>query len=826
MAKNGYAVLYFEQENYQSAKIQSPDGEITNYAIADVSSLFDADGKLNLNGLAGGEYNITVLDKNGEKYFANIEIEPYNEFVFGKIDVKPALKRDEANGSASISVKGGAPDYTFAWKNLDHNIEAIGIEEGATAKLENVNAGKYELTVTDRYNNEISTQIDILQPEKDLTISIVDYKHESCKTYEDAFVKLAAEGGWGSYQFKHADDAHYSYGDQWGDLDVRTHKFYVTDEWEVLDSISFNISEPAFLHASVSLIDSVSCNGEADGKIEFNVTGGTAPYRFALSTRAEEWRAGTTSTKLAKGAYTYYFTDANNCVGQDTINVNMPEPAVLDFALTDVIHTTCNTDNGKIAVAMQGGSAPYRYEWRNAEGQIVSTDNQAVNLVQNAYYKLDVYDYHNCHQFYEQVINPSTVPVVNSIKTTPVLCYGDSNGTAEIAAVTPAIPYAPYSFTWSNGQKGENSNGWASGINSHSVTVTDDNSCESTKYFSVETPKLLRFSISAFKDAHCYGYDDGYIEVNPKGGVGGYKYLWSNGVREAKADKLSKGEYSLQLTDANNCTYNQSFTINEPDEALIDLGDDIKICPGNTITLDGQDYPGHRWSSSNAPVLSEERYFLTSEARDYYLRVTNEIGCYAYDTISITIGNDALKADFLLSSEAYVGDALTIYELSNLPLDSMRWDYDSTSFLTLNNETTADYILQLETMGQGMFNIGLHAYSGGCVSKVIKQVEVFMLDSEREDISELGYKEPLIQSLKVTPNPTDGNFDVLIGLREEADVKVDVFSVNQAAKVDEQKRNGLKEYTVGYRLSNLNTGVYLVVVTAEKERKQVKIIIK
>ena len=258
LAKNGYAVLDFKQENYHSAKIQSPDGEITNYAIADVSSLFDADGKLNLNGLAGGEYNITVLDKNSEKHFANFEIESYKEFVFGKIDVKPALKRDAANGSASISVKGGAPDYTFVWKNLDHNIEAIGIEEGATAKLENVNAGKFELTVTDRYNNEISTQIEILQPEKDLTISIVDYSHESCKTYEDAFVKLAAEGGWGSYQFKHADDVHYSYGAQWDDLDVRTHKFYVTDEWEVLDSISFNISEPDFLRASVSLIDSVS----------------------------------------------------------------------------------------------------------------------------------------------------------------------------------------------------------------------------------------------------------------------------------------------------------------------------------------------------------------------------------------------------------------------------------------------------------------------------------------------------------------------------------------------------------------------------------------
>ncbi|WP_075603163.1 T9SS type A sorting domain-containing protein [Saccharicrinis aurantiacus] len=1159
LANNGYAIFDFEHEDYQSASIQTPNGSVVNYSSTDSGELFNMKGELHMDGLSGGDYSILIQDKNGENYFANFSIETYNEFVFRRTETTPALQQNASNGSAIVNVTGGAPDYNFTWKNLDTDIEEIGISQGTTALLQNVIAGNYQLTVTDKYNNEISTVVEILEPEKDLSITISDYRHESCKTYEDAFIKVTAEGGWGDYQFKHADEDYYNNTMQWNDLNVRMHKIYVSDMYGVIDSVSFQITEPDFLIASVALVDSVNCNGLSDGEIEFDIEGGTEPYKFAQSINPNEWIDGSISGGLSEGNYTYYFTDANNCREKDTVNVYMPQPEVLDFALIDITHTTCNTDNGILGVNMKGGSVPYRYEWYNATNQLISEEDSISGLAQNGSYRIDVYDYHNCYTSHSQNISSSSLPQINTIITSPVLCYGDSNGTAEIGEATSASPYAPYRFIWSNQQEGEQSTGWRSDTHSvtiidenncestknfsiatpdslivsglyveqptcelangtinldiaggnelykytwqkdneafyesgvdfientkstkeqvleygvynlsvvdnlgcaldttivlnkssnpqintilttpvlcfgdnngkaeigdittaipyasykftwsnnqtgeksrgwssdthsvtltdnnncestksftvgspdslkiasvyveqptcelangtisldieggnsyykytwqknyeafynsgldfientnskkeqvleygeysihivdtlgcfaettvtlnksnnpqintiitspvlcygdsngtaeikdadaaipyapyqfiwsnlqqgdqstgwrsdtHSVTIIDENNCESTKYFKIDTPDSLRVSITGIKDAHCFGYNDGFIQVNPIGGVGNYQYLWSNGDTSSKTENLKKGDYKLELRDENNCLYERNFTISEPDMALVDIGEDIKMCTGNTITIDGLNYSAHRWSTELDGILAEQRYLSTSNAGDYFLRITNNIGCYAYDTINVSIGNDALQADFLMSSEAYQGDTLNIYELSNLPLDSMLWEYDPISFVSVNKDDAPDYILALETMEQGMFNIGLQAYSGGCVSKVVKQVEVFALNEENEDYIDLGYQEPLIKSLAVAPNPTDGNFDVLIELREEAGVKVDIYSINQGSKVDEQDVGGLADYAINYRLSHLETGVYLVIVTADNERKQLKIII-
>jgi len=179
-----------------------------------------------------------------------------------------------------------------------------------------------------------------------------------------------------------------------------------------------------------------------------------------------------------------------------------------------------------------------------------------------------------------------------------------------------------------------------------------------------------------------------------------------------------------------------------------------------------------------------------------------------------------------MSSVAAVGDTLNIYELSNLPLDSLSWNYDRIAFQSLNNTSTLDYILYLEAFDKGMYNVALQAYSGGCVSKVVKQVEVLDSDTTQNKNDNLGYKKPLITKLIVAPNPSDGNFSLIVELRDQADIHVDIYSVNEARKVHERNSSSLKEHTVKYQLSSLNTGVYLIVVTAENERKQLKILVK
>ncbi|WP_439182736.1 T9SS type A sorting domain-containing protein [Carboxylicivirga taeanensis] len=819
---DGYIEYDYQRAYCQSVQVLYPDGRLVSFNGDEVNGLFNANGHLYLSNLTGGQYHVLLTAVSGQNYTSSFAIEAYQPLTIAQVERGHVSQKNGGDGAIKLTISGGAAPFVFDWIHLEKN-SAIGASSSAyVSSLDKLTAGTYQVTVTDRYNNVLTEEVNILEPAEALTVSIKEYRNESCKTYEDAYVVLQANGGWGDYQFRHDSVEYFVNAANWLNLDVRNHTFYLTDRLGNIDSLRIAITEPDYLHAAISLIDSVDCKGDANGVISFNVTGGTAPYRYNMASQPQLWVESTRAENLLAGDHTFYFTDANNCIGQDTLKAYMPEPDELLFNQQLVTHTTCNTDNGVITVAMQGGSAPYNYEWRNEASLLIGTDSVITSLAQNGLYTLDVYDYHGCHQQLEQRIKPSTLPLINTIATTPVLCYGDSTGTATVMDVTPAEPFAPYGFTWSNGQTDDSSTKWTSEM--HHVTIADTNGCETTKWFMIDTPDSLRASIESIKHAHCFGYNDGFIKLLPQGGVGAYQFTWSNGDTEALADSLSKGDYKVLLTDGNACEYERTISIVEPDELIVDLGEGIKICPDNTIVIDGQDFTTHRWYNDEGDLL-KERFIEVGAEDDYYLEVTNDIGCFARDTITLTIGNDALQADFLMTSEAYLGDTLRVYELSNMPLDSLNWDYSGNAFLNVKSADMPDYVLHLLTLEDGMYNVSLQAYSGGCISKMVKQVEVFELDGDQSPDVELGYQEPLIQSLKVAPNPTDGNFSVLIELREQADVHLSIYNINQALKVNEREQYGQSEYTIDYQLSGLSTGVYLVVVTAENERKQIKIVI-
>jgi hypothetical protein len=389
--------------------------------------------------------------------------------------------------------------------------------------------------------------------------------------------------------------------------------------------------------------------------------------------------------------------------------------------------------------------------------------------------------------------------------------------------VTPANPYAPYSFTWSNSDTGEYSEGYPAGL--HSVTITDTNDCSTVKYFEVTQPDTIQLEVVDFKDAHCFGYNDGFIEIQNSGGVGNYDIEWSNGEATERIDSLYKGVYSVTVTDSNLCFIERTFEIMEPDQVFVDLGDDLKICPGNTITIDGQEFAAHEWSTSSG-VLSDERFITVDEEGTYFLEVTNDIGCFAHDDIEVSIGNDALNADFLMSSESCLGDTLFIYELSNLELDSLYWDYEQEVFSNITGDSIPHYMLHLVSNQTGIYNVGLWAYSGGCMSSVIKQVEIIENNDTTDSDDFIGYTDPLILELNVYPNPTDGNFSLSVELRETADIKVSLYNINLGMVVDLREEYGNDYYDINYQLNNLNTGVYVIMVTANNERKQLKIIVE
>ncbi len=824
-AQNGHATLYACIGDITEIEVLDPDDVVKTYSITDSSGgFYFSNDTIYLKNLKGGDYFVSATNSNKKSAYTEFTIEAYNPMEITEETITHARRIGETNGEVSVVVAGGAGDYVFQWTNTANPVETLNTTSGeTTSTLANAKAGAYEFKVTDKFGNELTKEYGVLEPGSPLKISIAEYRNESCKGYEDAYVTAQAEGGWGGYQFRWDSAGHYSNGYTWLNLKVRGHYFYLTDKMGVKDSMLVDITEPGYLTSSMGLIDSVNCKGAPDGDFNFNINGGTRPYHYAVTTAPGLWTEDTVARGFAEGTYTFVFTDSNNCTGQDTLTAYMPEPDSLLFKEIDITHTTCDMDNGTITVAMQGGTRPYRYEWSDFDKNPVGSDSVINGLERSGYYFLDVYDMHNCPQHFGQFIKPSANPVITDVDTTPLFCYGDSTGTAQVVSETAGVPYAPYHFTWSNADTGRYAGGYAPGV--HSVAITDTNGCSTTTYFEVTTPDSLWVFITGRKDAHCFGYNDGFIEAGAVGGVGGYSFAWSNGDTASLADSLYMGSYSVLLTDTNQCTLERTFEVTEPEKVTVDLGEDIKICPGNTITIDGQAFTTHKWSTQKG-AFSEERYVHLSEFDSYYLEVADSIGCFAWDTISITIGDDALKADFLMASEAPLTDTLIVLEMSNLELDSLQWEYDKGAFNDITSEEAPGYVLNLQSLGPGIYNFKLWAYSGGCTSNTVKQVEIKAVDDTIDDGDGLGYKGPLVQSMLVTPNPNDGFFTLKIGLREEADIQVVVFSVDYGRAIDQRMEYGLKEYELGYGLNGLNTGLYVIMLNAKDERKQVKMIIE
>ena len=113
----------------------------------------------------------------------------------------------------------------------------------------------------------------------------------------------------------------------------------------------------------------------------------------------------------------------------------------------------------------------------------------------------------------------------------------------------------------------------------YNVTVTDANDCTATNSFTITEPTELSLTSLVPKtngfEVSCFGGADGQIDINTSGGTGVYTYTWitndGSGLSAGEQDQtgLSAGTYSVTVTDQNNCSVSQSFTLTSPTEITI-----------------------------------------------------------------------------------------------------------------------------------------------------------------------------------------------------------------------------------------------------------------
>lgn len=235
----------------------------------------------------------------------------------------------------------------------------------------------------------------------------------------------------------------------------------------------------------------------------------------------------------------------SNCV---TLTVDTGCGPVCSISGTD---PDCGIANGSATVSGTDGTPPYTYSWSNS-----GSGSLASNLGPGSY-TVTITDANNATSTCNIVLTEPGGPSATCMVDTQPGC-GQANGSASVSASGGSTPY---SYVWSSGGSNASESGLAAGM--YTVTITDANSCSTTCDITLTEPGGPSATCSADTNPSCF-MADGQISTSVSGGTPPYTYSWSSGGSGATATGLVGGNYTLTVTDANNCTATCAIILPDP----------------------------------------------------------------------------------------------------------------------------------------------------------------------------------------------------------------------------------------------------------------------
>lgn len=108
------------------------------------------------------------------------------------------------------------------------------------------------------------------------------------------------------------------------------------------------------------------------------------------------------------------------------------------------------------------------------------------------------------------------------------------------------------------------------------------------------------------------------------------KYLWNQESTLPYYDIDRAGKVILTVTTFNGCVETDSLNVSIYPSPIVNLGNDTSLCVSVIMTLDAGPGFTYKWQDG-----STGRYIKTYSAGHYIVKVTDNYGCYDYDTIEI-----------------------------------------------------------------------------------------------------------------------------------------------------------------------------------------------
>jgi hypothetical protein len=510
------------------------------------------DGTNSITGLTFGSYTVTVTDLNGCTATQTFIITQPTPIVPVMTQTNVTCFGDN-NGTASVSVNGGTPGYTYDWTPGNPAGDGTNSVTGLAPAV-------YTVTIVDANACTATATVEITEP------PVLTATHISsdvlCFGGNDGSAEVTPAGGTPGYSFLWSPGGYTT--DSVSGLSEGIYIVTVTDSKGCMLSETVTINAPSQLTASTTQTD-VLCFGGNTGSATVTAAGGTAGYTY-------DWQpsggTGATATGLSAGTYTVTVTDLHGC--QATASVTISQPAAALAATFTTVDATCNGgNNGSATVTVTGGTATYTYDWQPSGGTGATESGLTAGT-----YSVNITDANGC-TLTETVSIAEPTAIVMTLTATDPSCNGGNDGsiTSTVSGGTPG-----YTYSWSTTETTSSISNLAAGC--YTLTVTDANGCTETQSVCLTQPAALEVTANATATTICIG------DSVTLTGSGADNYTWSGGVTDGVAFAPTATEtFVVTGTSLAGCTATDSIIITV--NPTYTMTASAAICQGDSIMLGG-----------------------------------------------------------------------------------------------------------------------------------------------------------------------------------------------------------------------------------------------
>lgn len=425
----------------------------------------------NFDELAGGVYTISGLDGAGCVDSIDVEIVMPDPIVISASMTESVSCAGDSDAEVSGSVSGGTGEVVFS-------LSPDFIVSTDVLSFEGLSAGAFTVYAQDANGCEAASDIiTVLNPDP-VFVAVGGGQNAilgaTCSYTTDGLANVLASGGSGNGIYSYSSNGVDFVDNNVLNLGVGTYTFFAMDVNGCIGQTAneYTVDGPDALIITSST-SAITCNGDLDGAISFDATGGNGGLQFSFNGAAAN---DTTSySELAPGEYTITVTDTEGCEATEILIVDDASAVEATALVTNV--SCAGEVDGSVELSASGGTSLFEY---SADGTEFGVSALFIDLAPGEY-TFYVEDSNGCETSVDaSVEEPDPVQVTGSISNDT----GAGDGELDITA---SGGDGDYSYSWSGPDNFTSADEDLTGIvaGEYTVEVTDGNGCTVTESFGV-----------------------------------------------------------------------------------------------------------------------------------------------------------------------------------------------------------------------------------------------------------------------------------------------------------------------------------------------------